>query len=502
MPAAGRRVPGVLLRHAIGLVAVAAVLAPAASAAGPTPVDASPGPSPFASCTSDQVAAQEATGSVLYSSAEVEPRADVNPLDARDIVGIYQQDRWSDGGARGLVTSVSRDGGASWHRVVVPGFTRCSGGAYDRASDPWVSFSPNGVLYSISLSFDVFDPHNAIVVSKSTNGGETWGAPTEVAADDTDALDKESITADPLDSHFAYAVWDEFLPPPGKPHHDSKGKHADDFVQPAFFSRTTDGGRTWEPPHVLYDPGTNAGTIGSIINVLPNGDLVDGYLGFDSKGKNGGNTEVTVIRSTDRGSTWQKPTVVSPVDTAYSNSGPTDPDTGHGIRGGELPDFAVDRTSGALYAVWEDDRPITGVGSIFFSQSTDGGKHWSSPVKINRTPPNIPAGDQTAFTPTVKVAANGQVGVTYYDLRNNTPAPGLPTDAWLVRCSSGCTKSSNWAETHVGGPFDEEQAADAIGYFLGDYEGMLTLGNAFAPFFVQAIDRSTNPSDAFFARIP
>jgi hypothetical protein len=211
---------------------------------------------------------------------------------------------------------------------------------------------------------------------------------------------------------------------------------------------------------------------------------------------------VSVIRSTDRGLTWKKPTVVSPVDTSYSNAGPTDPDNGHGIRGGELPDFAVDRSSGALYAVWEDDVPIAGVGSIFFSQSTDGGKHWSSPVKINRTPANIPPGNQTAFTPTVKVAANGQVGVTYYDLRSNTPAPGLPTNVWIVRCTSTCTNSSSWAEAKVAGPFDEEQAPDAAGYFLGDYEGMLTLGNAFAPFFVQAIDRTSNPSDAFFARVP
>jgi hypothetical protein len=489
-----------VLRLALGLVALAAVLAAAGSAAVTVPVLATPGPSPFVACTADQADAQQATGSTLYPNSEVEPRADVNPLNPQNIVGIYQQDRWSDGGARGLVTSVSRNGGNSWHRVVVPGITQCSGGAYDRASDPWVSFSPNGDLYSISLSFDVFDTHNAIIVSKSTNGGETWGAPTEVTADDTNGLDKESITADPLDSRFAYAVWDRFLSPPGRGHSDHKGKKADAFVQPTFFSRTTDGGRTWEHPQVLYDPGINAGTIGSIINVLPNGDLVDGLITFSERPKKAG-TEVSVIRSSDRGRTWKKPVVVSPVDTDFSNTGPTDPDNGQPIRGGELPDFAVDRGSGALYAVWEDDVPIAGVGSIFFSQSTDGGRSWSTPVKINRTPTTIPPGNQTAFTPTVKVAANGRVGVTYYDIRNNTPAPGLPTDAWLIRCNGACTNPGNWAETHVAGPFDEEQAPIAVGYFLGDYEGMITLGNTFAPFFVEAVGAG-NPTDAFFTRLP
>jgi hypothetical protein len=155
-----------------------------------------------------------------------------------------------------------------------------------------------------------------------------------------------------------------------------------------------------------------------------------------------------------------------------------------------------------VYAVWEDDS-LTGIDAIMFSQSTDGGFTWSSPVKINETPTTIPPGDQQAFTPTVKVAANGTVGVTYYDFRSNTPAPGLPTDYWLVRCTSACTSAGNWSETHVAGPFDEEQAADAGGYFLGDYEGLTTSGNVFQPFFVQAVSRAAgNPSDVFFTTVP
>ncbi|MDX6475757.1 MAG: hypothetical protein QOH95_1268, partial [Gaiellaceae bacterium] len=190
-------------RALVVITAACAVLVPAAIAATTAVVLASPGPSPFAACTSDQADAQQAAGSVLFPNSEVEPRADVNPTDPSNIVGAYQQDRWSDGGARGIVTSVSKNGGAAWRRVVVPGITKCSGGVYDRASDPWVSFSPNGDLYAISLSFDFFDSQDAILVSKSTNGGDTWGPPTPVAAEDTNGLDKESITADPLDARLA-----------------------------------------------------------------------------------------------------------------------------------------------------------------------------------------------------------------------------------------------------------------------------------------------------------
>src|SRR5919199_2097960 len=71
------------------------------------------GPTPFAGCTADNVAAQEAAfGSTLYPNAEPEPRADVNPTNSANIVGAYQQDRWSDGGARGPLPSRSKDGGA------------------------------------------------------------------------------------------------------------------------------------------------------------------------------------------------------------------------------------------------------------------------------------------------------------------------------------------------------------------------------------------------------
>ncbi len=486
------------------VVTMAASLCVTASAAAAPPVLVSTGPSPFLGCTADGADAQQAAGSVLYPNSEVEPRADINPTDGRNIVGAFQQDRWSDGGARGLVTGVSGDAGASWHRVIIPGITRCSGGAYDRASDPWVSFAPNGDLYAISLSFDAFDTRNAVLVSKSTTKGESWGAPIAVAADETNGLDKQSITADPYDARFAYAVWDRFLSPPGGLHASDQGKiHAQSYVQQLWFSRTTNGGASWEPPRVAYNPGTHAGTIGSIVNVLPNHDLVDGMLVFADHKRPLRGVQVAVVRSADRGVTWSKKAiVVAPVDPVFSNTGPTDPDNGLPIRGGELPDFAVDKTSGALYAVWEDDPFIAGVGAILFSRSTDGGLTWSLPVKINRTPTGIPAGDQQAFTPTVKVAADGTVGVTYYDLRNNTPAPGLPTDYWLVRCSASCTSSSSWSETHAAGSFDEEQAPFARGYFVGDYEGMVTLGNTFGAFFVQAGTLAGNPSDAYFATQP
>ncbi len=409
-------------------------------------VDVSSGLDPFATCTADNPAAQEAF-STLYPNAEPEPRADVNPTNSRNIVGAYHEDRWDNGGDRGLVSSATHDGGKTWNKIPIPGITKCSGGEFDRASDPWVSFAPNGKLFGIWLVFDVFDGHNGVLVSTSANGGDSWSTPVPVLVDNTGGDDKQSITADPYNANNVYAVWDRFLSPPNLHANDTGRFHAHSYVQQAFFSRTTNGGTSWEPARVIYNPGTQSFTIGNIINVLPNltHDLVDGFIQGKTSGGQPRSEEIAVIRSSDHGVTWSKKAVtVAPLDLSFP--GPFDPDNGVPIRSGGLPDFTVDPASGRMYAVWEDDTGQPGIDEILFSQSTDGGLSWSAPVKINRTPTDIAPGDQQAFTPTVKVASDGTVGVTYYDFRNNTSAPGLTTDYWFVHCHSSCTNSSNWAE--------------------------------------------------------
>src|SRR5437870_3036714 len=78
------------------------------------------GPSPFASCT-------VGGPGTVYVNAEDEPRVAVNPANRSNFVGVFQQDRWSNGGAHGLVARVSHDGGATWSESWAH-FSTCSGG--------------------------------------------------------------------------------------------------------------------------------------------------------------------------------------------------------------------------------------------------------------------------------------------------------------------------------------------------------------------------------------
>jgi len=482
-----------------GIVLGAVVLVFAASvggaaAAGLVTVS---GPSPYASCSN---ANQPGT---VYLNAEVEPQVAVNPATVGtghvNVVGTWQQDRWSNGGAHGLVAGFSSDGGISWGETSLP-FSACApnaipdpftGAPYNRASDPWVSIGPDGTAYAAGLlatnSTDGGVNDTGVATVTSTDGGRTWGNANLQRADQgTSPIfevtqffnDKESVTADPLHAGTAYLVWDRLKAPSHSPDAALKA-HA--FRGPTWFSKTTDGGKTWSTARPIFDPGQNSQTIGNIVVVDPaSGTLYDFFDQFSTTGSpkfTPRGDSVSFITSTDGGVTWSKASVVSDEQTVLD----VDPNTGAALRTEEtLPSVAVDPVTGELYVVWEDARFTGGaVNQAVISTSTDGGATWSVPAPVS-TPSGTPA-----FTPTVAVNANGSVAVTYYDLRNlpSGDTSTLPTDVWLKTSPRG--GGAFGPDTHVAGSFNMLVAPSAGGFFVGDYEALGVIGSSFLPFFVQ-----------------
>jgi hypothetical protein len=315
-----------------------------------------------------------------------------------------------------------------------------------------------------------------MLVARSTDGGRSWGAITPLIVSDSSFFnDKNSITADPTDARYVYAVWDRLALAGGGP---------------TLLARTTDGGLTWEAATVIYDPGVRSQTIGNQIVVLPNGTLVNVFTQIDTGTNNANVASIRVIRSTDRGATWSASIKVADLLAV----GARDPATQLPIRDGSIiPEIAA-APNGQVLIVWQDARFSGGnLDGIALSRSNDGGLTWSTPVQVNS------ARTVAAFTPTVRVRADGTIGITYFDLRSNTADTAtLPTELILARS----TDAVNWTEVRLTPTFDLITAPVAGGYFIGDYFGLAASGNVFIPVYVRTTGSTTNRTDVFavFAR--
>jgi hypothetical protein len=405
-------------------------------------------------------------------------------------VAAWQQDRWSSGGADGLVAGVSMDGGATWTLAPIP-FSRCAGGAapggdHERATDPWVSFSSDGaVVHAIGLALDGSTARKAIVTSRSTDGGLTWSPARALAADaDPDvALDKPSLTADPARAGFVYAAWDRLTGLAGPDPAASTG--------PAFFSRSTDGGVTWEPPRPIHDPGRDAQTISSQVVVLPDGALVNVFVRITQASTPRAAADVVAMRSEDAGGTWSEPVRVA----ALQAIGAVDPKSGHPVRAGEVVPSSAADAGGTLWVAWQDARFAGGArDGIALAASADGGLSWSAPVQANRAPA------VQAFRPAV-AAGGGAVAVTYYDFRHDVAGDRdrVWTTFWRATTADG---GATWREIPEGGPFDLRTAPDAGGWFLGDYTGLVARAGGFAALFSMGRSALGDGTDAFASGSP
>jgi hypothetical protein len=464
-------------------IAIAAVVAGYTNALAQTLVS---GPSPYASCGVGATA-----GATNYPNAEVEPQIAVNPVNHSNLVGVWQQDRWSNGGAHGLVAGTSVDGGLTWAETILP-FSFCAASAvpYPRASDPWVSIGPDGIVYAVALAVDESNGNSAVLASKSTDGGKTWSPAVTIKADlgGIGFNDKEAVTADPVDPRVAYVVWDRFNGPAADIDKRTPQSGA------AWFARTTNGGKTWKKPHSI--PGTIS-TVGNQIVVDPRTDtLYDFFTGPSG---------ITFVKSMNQGKTWTAPETVS--NFVFGPVADPNDKTKMVRAPGFALEAAVDNTTGQLYVAWGDGR-FNGYNEVALATSTDGGASWKGPFRISTPFSGIPA-----FTPTVKVNSSGTIGVTYYDFRTLVPGniSTLPTDYWLKTFTpaqlAGGNVDTAVIDTHIGGPFNMFAAPTAGGYFVGDYQGLATIGAAFHAFFVQtncadnscdAASGGSNPTDVYF----
>jgi len=507
-----------------GAIVLGLVLAGlAAGTAQAVPANFVHGMSPYPNPGGCHGAAQSGT---LFVNSEVEPLVGDN--DSPDavgstdsLIGTWQQDRFSSGGSSGLLVAFSHNGGLSWvvpPLSAQPAISNCqdpdntgANSDWERATDPWTDISPNGDMWFMSLSFnDTRNLRNAMLVSKSEDGGAHWTEPVTLIDDANPHVfnDKNTLTADPNDSDLVYAVWDRLVFPNERTQGDSSALHAAAFKGPTYLSSTENGtdddGGDWVTRKIL-DLGRNDQTIGNQIAVLPRAagetesTLINVFDWIHNDNKHGRKGEkISAMWSTDSGDTWSDPVVIDPIAGAALFD--TDPDgapcpeqlgnknapyicrlrTGDGIA-----DIAVDMNDGTAYVVWQDGGPNGNV-VIRLAKSTDHGQSWTQMGVVN----TVPSTD--AHTPSVEVDEFGEVAVSYYDYRFNevNSDDGLATTHWIRRSSDG--GASFGLDEMLGETFDTRKAPYAIGYFLGDYDGLASIGDSFEPFWIST-EGSTAP---------
>ncbi|MFD5120571.1 sialidase family protein [Streptomyces sp. NPDC058385] len=417
---------------------------------------------PYAHCT----IGARSRDSVVYPATEVEPYLSVDPRHPKRVVTVFQQDRWNDGGARGLVSGWTTDG-RTFHRSTLP-FSLCApGGAdFERATDPWVSTGPDGTVYAGGEGVDFTrSTRSGLLTATSRDGGHTWRNLTTTHVDEEPFFnDKPSLTADPMRKGTAYQVWDRLdNAPPGPSSLDG----------PGYISLTRDGGRTWSKARKFVDTSTvpNTQTIGHLIVVdRRTGTLHDFFdqITLADDLSTVVEAHYATVTSTDAGRTWSAPVTVAR-DTSVPEVDPNDPSKL--LRAGStLPSPAVDPRTGTLYMAYEGSDFSGGkFNSVQLVRSTDRGHTWGTPQLIS--PKAVPA-----FSPSIAVDERGTVALTYYDLRFLKPGntTTLPTAYQLATLPHGNPRLRT--ERRISRIFDWLQAPFSGGYFLGDYQGLVADG--------------------------
>jgi hypothetical protein len=263
-------------------------------------------------------------------------------------------------------------------------------------------------------------------------------------------------------------------------------------VTSLLFTRSTDGGRRWGAARPVGNFGAVAPAElatfrqGAQIVVLPDDTLVNVFFRvlFDQRAREV-TLEQAIFRSFDQGRHWER--ADTPV-SVFDDVAAVDPELGIPVRdAGELPDVAVNRTTGDLYLVWQDaNANSSGLTGIFIARSTDGGATWSAPVRAN---PGNPDDTVQTFLPTVAVNDDGTVGVLFYDFRNDVLGDDpLTTDVHLSLFEADLDFIEERRLTPASFDFRQLLLTGARGYFPGDYVGLDTAGEDFVAAFTVTND--------------
>jgi hypothetical protein len=407
------------------------------------------------------------TNSTSQHATEVEPDTFAS---GSTVVSAFQVGRFFDGGASNIGWARSGDGGSSWTNGFLPGITTFAGGTFARVSDPSVAFdAAHNTWLIVSLPLPGAGTGAAVVASRSTNGGTTWGNPVTVAtAGSGNAgtnLDKTWVACDntstsPFYGH-CYAEWDD--------------NGAGNRIK---MSTSADGGLTWGPAR---ETANAANGLGGQPLVQPNGTVV---VPID----NANESSLLAFRSTNGGASWASATTITSIST-HTVAG--------ALRTGALPSAEMD-AAGKVYLAWQDCRfrSSCSANDIVLTTSTDG-VTWSA---VARIPLHAAGSTFDHFIPGIAVdrstsGSGARLGLAYYYYPNaSCSAATCQLDVGFASSADG---GQTWtAPVQLAGPLTLGWLANTNqGRMVGDYISTSFSGGTPRPVFASA----SAPSGGVFA---
>jgi hypothetical protein len=374
----------------------------------------------------------------------------VNPKNSRSLLA-----GWISSGDLTCGYGVSSDGGRTWPVVgVIPGIQKQSGGQFDRGTDPSLVFDKDGNAYFTCLAFDLFPPGTGsagtIFVSKSTDGGVTWGAPVAAMSGlhVNEFQDHQFITANPANGHI-YVTQTQFTAF-GKPE--------------ILFTRSTDGGQTWAEPVRINDFGGNATFQDSF--TATGQDPATIYLtfgAFSNAGLSNWN-RIYIAKSTDGGLSFSPPQLLAEITPL------PDPLPNAAWRSDNNLWVAVDRDTNQIYVNYADYN--AGDADIRVMRVQDQGDRFEV-QGITRVNDDGPGSDQ--FFPFITVAPGGRVDVCFQD-RRYEPGNALIFTTCAFSQDGGLSFANRQVTSE---PFDASN-----NNFIGDYNWQFSTRKLVMPIFV------------------
>jgi len=266
----------------------------------------------------------------------------------------------------------SDDNGRTWtfRPRIVPG----QGAAASGFSDPEIAIDSAGDVFFSEINLV------NVAVSRSADKGSTFALQNFGGAILTDRQWMEADRKDELYFVGNGQPGGTGLPPGGQDGH--------------YLSKSTDGGKTFT---ASVADGVGGEGLGDLRVDKRTGTVYEAHL-------TGGTLSIAAFRHARQGN-------LTATDTNVVASGVK--------MLAHWPAFDLD-PSGNLYITWDEAGGAARDAGIYYSRSTDAGRHWATPVRVN-------TGSHTAIWPWIGVGDDGRVGIAWLEADQKLPGNDAQT---------------------------------------------------------------------------